>query len=128
MRQDLEAGHEARKGAIPVGSGGPGGRPPWLSTVAVAAAVFLAFGAVILARYRPLTWLVGDGPYYAETAVSLLHDHDLDLRNQLPGGLVVHGPQIALGAGGEWYPKHPILLPVLGLPFLAAFGLPGLLL
>jgi len=40
----------------------------------------------------------------------------------------VHGPQIALGPGGEWFPKHPILLPVLGLPFLAAFGLPGLLL
>ena len=39
----------------------------------------------------------------------------------------MHGPQIALGPGGEWFPKHPILLPVLGLPFLAAFGLPGLL-
>jgi hypothetical protein len=93
----------------------------------VALAAFIGFGLYALWRYQPLTWLVGDGPYYAETAVSLLYDHDLDLRNQLPGGLVVHGPQIALGPGGEWFPKHPILLPVLGLPFLAAFGLPGLL-
>jgi hypothetical protein len=94
----------------------------------VALVTFLGFGLYAIAKYRPLTYLVGDGPYYAETAVSLLYDHDLDLRNQLPGGLVVHGPQIALGPGGEWFPKHPILLPVLGLPFLAAFGLPGLLL
>ncbi len=34
----------------------------------------------------------------------------------------------ALGPGGEWFLKHPILLPVPGLPFLAAFELPGLLL
>lgn len=95
---------------------------------AVALLAFVLFGLGVLWRYQPLTWLVGDGPYYAETAVSLLHDHDLDLRNQLPGGLQVHGPQIALGPGGEWFPKHPILLPVVGLPFLAAFGLPGLLL
>jgi 4-amino-4-deoxy-L-arabinose transferase-like glycosyltransferase len=99
----------------------------WM-TLALAAAAFVVFGTVALARYRPLTYLMGDGPYYAETAVSLLHDHDLDLRNQLSGGLQVHGPQIALGPHGEWFPKHPILLAVLGLPFLALFGVPGLLL
>jgi hypothetical protein len=95
--------------------------------LAFAAATFVVFGTVALARYQPLTYLIGDGPYYAETAVSLLHDHDLDLRNQLSGGLQVHGAQIALGPNGEWFPKHPILLPVLGLPFLALFGVPGLL-
>jgi len=106
-------------------AGRPGERP---GAALVAVAAFLAFGAVALGRYQPLTYLVGDGPYYAGAAVSLLYDGDLDLRNQLRGGLPVHGPQIAIGARGEWYPKHPILLAVLGLPFLALFGMPGLLL
>jgi 4-amino-4-deoxy-L-arabinose transferase-like glycosyltransferase len=83
---------------------------------------------VALAHYEPLTYLVGDGPYYAATAVSLLYDGDIDLGNQLRGGLSVHGKQIALGADGQWYPKHPVLLSMLALPFLALFGMPGLLL
>jgi len=95
--------------------------------VAVAGLVFLAGGAFAAVRHRPLTFLVGDGPYYAATAVSILHDHDLDLRNQLRGGLVVHGAQIALGADGAWYPKHPILMPLVALPFLAVLGMDGLL-
>jgi len=67
----------------------------------------------------------GDCPYYISTALSLLNDGDIDLRNQLRGGLEVHGRQIALGRGGQWYPKHPILMPIAALPFLAAFGMPG---
>lgn len=105
---------------------GTSGDRPWL--LLVVSSTFLGFGLMALVRYEPLTYLVGDGPYYAATAVSLLHDGDLELHNQLAGGVVVHGPQIALGAQGQWYPKHPILIAVLGLPFLALFGLPGLLL
>ena len=86
--------------------------------------VFATWSAIV---YTPLGYLIGDGPYYAATAVSMLHDGDLDLRNQLAGGLVVHGRQIALGSGGAWYPKHPILMPIATLPFLALFGMPGLL-
>ena len=89
--------------------------------------VFLMFGARACWLYRPLTYLVGDCPYYAATAVSILDDHDLDLRNQLRGGLEVHGRQIALGRNGAWYPKHPILMPLIALPFVAAFGIPGTL-
>jgi len=95
---------------------------------AVGLAAFVAGGAFCVAEHRPLTFLVGDGPYYAATAVSILHDHDLDLRNQLRGGLEVHGRQIALGQNGAWYPKHPILMPVTTLPFLALFGMDGFLL
>ena len=95
--------------------------------VSVAVAVFLFGGAYAAARHRPLTFLIGDGPYYAATGVSILHDHDLDLRNQLRGGLAVHGAQIALGEDGAWYPKHPILMPIAALPFLAAMGMDGLL-
>jgi 4-amino-4-deoxy-L-arabinose transferase-like glycosyltransferase len=96
--------------------------------LAAAAASFLAAACLCLGRPHPLGFLVGDGPYYAETAVSLAYDHDLDLRNQLQGGLAVHGPQIALGADGAWYPKHPILLPIAGMPFVLLFGVRGLLL
>jgi hypothetical protein len=91
-------------------------------------AVFFASALMCVGRPSPLGFLVGDGPYYAETSVSLAFDHDLDLRNQLVGGLAVHGPQIALGPDGAWYPKHPILLPLLGVPFVLLFGVRGLLL
>jgi hypothetical protein len=90
-------------------------------------ALVLVFGARAAASYRPLTFLVGDGPYYAATAVSLLYDRDLDLTNQLEGGLAIHGRQIALGRDGAWYPKHPILMPIAASPFLLALGMPGLL-
>ena len=60
--------------------------------------------------YQPYSFLIGDCPYYAETAISLILDHDLDLRNQLKGGLETHERQISMGARGEWYPKHPILM------------------
>jgi len=96
-------------------------------TLGLALLVLALFGISCITRYKPLTYLVGDGPYYAETAVSLLYDRDLDLRNQLAGGLAIHGPQIALGTDGAWYPKHPVLLPVLALPFLGVFGMPGFL-
>src|SRR5262245_8469245 len=88
---------------------------------------FTVFALTSAAHHTPLGYLVGDGPYYAATAVSLLHDQDLDLRNQLSGGLLVHGRQIALGPDGAWYPKHPILLPLATLPFLLALGMPGFL-
>jgi hypothetical protein len=96
------------------------------------AGLFLAvtafFGARAAAQYRPLSYLVGDCPYYALAAVSLVQDGDLDLRNQLNGGLEVHGRQIALGRDGQWYPKHPLLMPLAAAPFVLAFGVPGVLL
>jgi len=93
----------------------------------IAVVVFLVSTIGSAINYTPLGFLIGDGPYYAATAVSILDDGDLDLRNQLSGGLVVHGPQIALGSDGAWYPKHPILMPIATLPFLALFGMPGFL-
>jgi hypothetical protein len=76
---------------------------------------------------RSGAFLIGDCPYYASAAVSLWVDHDLDLRNQLKGGLAVHHGQVAAGRDGAWAPKHPVLLAVLGAPFYAALGIPGFL-
>ncbi len=105
---------------------GPG-REDRLTLMVLAALVLAIVTARVAYQYHPLTYLVGDCPYYAATAVSLIEDHDLDLRNQLNGGLEVHGRQIALGRDGAWYPKHPILMPLAALPLVLAFGLPGTL-
>src|SRR6266850_2155919 len=94
-----------------------------------ALAVFLVAVAVLgpqaTAQYRPEMYFEGDCPYYISTTFSIMHDFDLDLRNQLRGGLPVHGRQVALGQTGQWYPKHSLLMPVLAVPFYALFGMPG---
>jgi hypothetical protein len=93
--------------------------------------LLIAFGVFISLRGRPIRsgeFLIGDCPYYASTAVSIWTDGDLDLRNQLRGGLEAHQRQVALGLHGEWYPKHPILMPLLTVPLYAIFGVSGFLL
>jgi len=79
-------------------------------------------------EFRSGAFLVGDCPYYASATVSFQHDGDLDLQNQLRGGLAVHQRQVALGQAGQWYPKHPVLMSIVALPFYAAFGTAGFLL
>ena len=100
-----------------------------LAAWAVVAGVILAVvGARLAFLYEPYTFLIGDCPYYAETAISILTDGDLDLRNQLKGGVEAHERQIALGASGAWHPKHPILMPLLTVPLLPLFGMNSFLL
>ena len=74
------------------------------------------------------TYLPGDCPFYRAAAASLWRDLDLDLRNDPTWSVLRPEGQLSLGARGEWYPKHPLLLPVAALPFYAAAGDPGLLL
>jgi hypothetical protein len=73
------------------------------------------------------TYLPGDCPFYRATALSLLREKDLDLRDDMAWNVVPPQGQVALGARGEWYPKHPILLPIAALPFYAAWRDEGLL-
>ena len=77
--------------------------------------------------YEPGGFLIGDCSYYAATAISLSVDHDLDLSNNLRGGVAAHRSQISMGARGEWYPKHPVLLPILSAPLLPLFGVDSFL-
>lgn len=97
----------------------------WVLALAVFLGAFGFLGAQAALRYSPAMYYEGDCPYYISTTLSIRHDFDIDLRNQLLGGLEVHGKQIALGKEGEWYPKHPLLMAVLALPFYALFGMPG---
>src|SRR5688572_12912905 len=88
----------------------------------------LAVYAVILARrYDGGDYLRGDCPYYYYTTLSLLRDGDLDLSNQIPGGLSRHFDQVSLAADGRVVPKHPIAMPLAAVPFVAALGRPGTL-
>jgi len=73
------------------------------------------------------TFLIGDCAYYRATLVSLLEDRDLDLQNNLAAQRYPMASNVSLGRNGAFYPKHPILLAVLALPFYVVAGDVGLL-
>jgi len=108
--------------------------PPRGSVLHRHAALLITLGILLAAClfhtwivYEPEGYLIGDSPYYAQTAISLAVDGDLDLANNLRGGASPHARQVSLGARGEWYPKHPILMPILSLPLLPLFGMKAFL-
>ena len=73
------------------------------------------------------TFLIGDCAYYRATLVSLLEDRDLDIANNLARQRYPIAGNVAQGRRGEFYPKHPILLAVVALPFYVVAGDIGLL-
>ncbi len=73
------------------------------------------------------SFLNGDCPYYAATAISLVDDGDWDIRNQLPGELKGHEGFFALSKNGRIVPKHSTLLPIMSIPLYLCFGTPGFL-
>ena len=72
-------------------------------------------------------YLPGDCAYYRAAIVSMLQDGDLDLRNNVNWQVLGPDTQVAVGARGEWYPKHPLGLSLAALPFYALLGDAGLL-
>ncbi len=97
---------------------------------------FYAQAVAVRLPHEP--YLKGDSPYYANTAISVLQDGDLDQRNQSDASIFenpspstnigMYRSNIARGVRGEWYPKHTILLPLLSVPFYAIWGGLGFLL
>src|SRR5262245_57811290 len=73
------------------------------------------------------TFLIGDCAYYRATLVSLLEDRDLDIHNNLAAQRYPIAGNVARGQSGSFYPKHPILLAVVALPFYVVAGDLGLL-
>jgi hypothetical protein len=55
----------------------------------------------------------------------LLREHRFVLSRELPGGWYAHIDQVALSKRGAPVSKHPVVMPILSLPFVAAFGKPG---
>ncbi len=80
---------------------------------------WLVYLVLVVFGQHDSSYLRGDGYYYVSTAISLWQDHDLDLSNQLPGELQQHRGHFSRDIEGRPVPKHPILLPVVSLPFVA---------
>lgn len=84
-------------------------------------------------RWHPNKWLFGDGAFYLNVSRGLLenrslrqekmhphswYDREMGWNHSLDGAW----SNIAVGRHGEWWPKHPILLPIAAAPFVWAFG------
>jgi hypothetical protein len=99
--------------------------------IVVAVLSGIAFGRYQRAHWvgtEPLpTFLAGDGPYYRATLLSMIEDLDLDVRNQFAVLQYSPASNASLGTAGQWYPKHPIVLPLVSAPFFLAASDPGLL-
>jgi hypothetical protein len=93
----------------------------------------------VQSHWVPNKWLFGDGAFYANVARGLLEDHSLRQETLHPHSwydrdlgwnhnVDAAWSNIALGRNGEWWPKHPFLMPLCAVPFLWAFGPIGTLL
>jgi hypothetical protein len=98
----------------------------------IALVLCLVYVPYILSEYhdsRGLGFIKGDCYYYRAAIISLLEDGDLIISDDVPARKRLNG-QLALGKDGRLdrlVPKHPILMPLVSLPFYAAFGSIGLL-
>lgn len=110
----------------------------WLDA-AVLLALAALFGVSVWQRYEPYTFLHGDGAFYANINRTIRADlglaqgevhprtwieSDLGWNRDLDQGW----SNVSLGADGEtWWPKHPVLLPIVSTPLYVLLGMPGLL-
>src|SRR5215469_9333654 len=78
-------------------------------------------------RSEGIQFIKGDCFYYRAVIGSLLNDGDLLLQNNIDGRDPLDGQQLALGRRGL-VPKHPIIMPVVSIPFYYLFKDYGLLL
>lgn len=108
----------------------------WLLLVGIACV--LLHVPAIAQRHVPNTWLYGDGAFYFTTLKTLVTEGQFEQRAVQPRSwyeqdlgwnrnLTDDWSNVALGRDGRWYPKHPVLLPVLSIPFFWVFGTVGTL-
>jgi hypothetical protein len=127
---------------------GPGlGEGPWaqagVQAVLFALAMFMAVSFLMGKnggpQLVPHKWLNKDGTFYYLTLRTLAdhgtlaqdhtqprswYEQDLHWNRELPPDW----SDVAVGREGHWYPKHPVLLPLVTLPFYWAFDAWGALL
>lgn len=100
------------------------------TAILLGAVLFLSYFPYIISHnVRDHTYLKGDCFYYQATIVSILEDGDLFLNNNIGHYNPLNG-DLALGRDkrvDRVVPKHPILMPVVSLPFYVLFGKVGLL-
>jgi hypothetical protein len=90
-------------------------------------APLVVYLAVVAVGYDGNPFLRGDCEFYYQTARSILLDHDLDLSNQMPDAETRHVNQVSEDRAGRVVPKHPVLMPIASMPFVALEGRRGAL-
>ena len=92
-----------------------------------------AAAASVLPQLAPNTWIFRDGRFYVNVATTITEDLTLDqhrFAGSWYGGTLGWNADldpgwsnVALGANGEHFPKHPFIHPLLAAPVVFAFGL-----
>jgi hypothetical protein len=112
--------------------------PTWRWAALVVLAFALVHGPSLAARYRPHSWLFADGAFYFATVRAVADHGRLEQRALHPESwyaqdlgwnrrLTDDWSNVALGRDGGWYPKHPILLPLLAVVPYKLYGPQGTL-
>jgi len=106
--------------------------------LAIGLLAFVAAAASVSSQLMPNTWLFRDGRFYTNVTTTIAEDLSLEQhrfaaswysgtlgwnRDLDPGW-----SNVALGAHGQHWPKHPYVLPLLASPLYFALGLPATLL
>lgn len=118
-----------KKNATPEGGGEP---TRYFSLAVFGLAVILGIIAV-RQHWVPNKWLFGDGSFYMNVSRGLIENFSLRQESLHPHSwydrdlawnrnVDAAWSNIAVGRNGEWWPKHPILMPILAAPFIWAFG------
>lgn len=113
---------------------------PVRAELAVLLVAALFGGAWLAGHLHPYNWLEGDGSFYFEVSRGLVEHHTLVQNHIHPRtwyerslgwnrNLDSAWSNVALGRDGHtWWPKHPVLMPIVAAPFVFAFGVWGTLL
>jgi hypothetical protein len=131
---------EANRSPAPSSSSSPrgepgssGAEPSRLFVTAILIVALISALVAIAARWEPNKWLHRDGAFYMNIARGLIENHSLSQETLHPHSWFEDSlgwnhnvdaawSNIALGRNGEWWPKHPILMPLCAAPFIWAFG------
>ncbi len=114
-------------------SNAPAAEPSRLFVTAILLIALITAVLTVAARWEPNKWLHGDGAFYMNIARGLIENHSLRQETLHPRtwfeadlgwnrDVDAAFSNIALGRNGEWWPKHPILMPLCAAPFIWAFG------
>ncbi len=111
-------------------------RIPW--RIVVFCGALALQGSIAVGRYSPNRWLFRDGSFYFNTVRGIVENGSLDQSHLHPRSwfngrlgwnynLTDDWSNVAVGRDGKWYPKHPLLMPILSVPFYLALGAVGTL-
>jgi hypothetical protein len=105
--------------------------------IAIGILALISATASVMPQLHPNTWIFRDGRFYVNVATTIVEDASLDQHafaaSWYTGTLGWNADldpgwsNVALGAHGEHWPKHPWIHPLLASPVFFAFGLPGTL-